>query len=179
MQGIYSYIPEKASLYGIQCRSCSVFTIRATCNAVLPVKYVLHFHVSTLAVCVQRSVWLVFCSSVMSCFPGMLFWYCLSGCEMVPFAPLMTGITFASHSTCAEFLLWGLYILKSQLLSWSYFCLQELGRLLTYYYYYYVSCMWERRGAYRVLVGKPEGKEPLGRPRRRWDNNIKMDLEEV
>jgi len=39
--------------------------------------------------------------------------------------------------------------------------------------------MWERRGAYRVLVGKPEGKEPLGRPRRRWDNNIKMDLEEV
>ena len=37
----------------------------------------------------------------------------------------------------------------------------------------------ERRGAYRVLVGKPEGKSPLGRPRRRWEDNIKMDLQEV
>ena len=39
--------------------------------------------------------------------------------------------------------------------------------------------MGERRGVYRVLVGKPEGKRPLGRPRRRWEDNIKMDLEEV
>jgi hypothetical protein len=39
--------------------------------------------------------------------------------------------------------------------------------------------MGERRGVYRILVGKPEGKRPLGRPRRRWENNIKMDLEEV
>jgi hypothetical protein len=36
--------------------------------------------------------------------------------------------------------------------------------------------MWERRGAYRVLVGKPEGKRLLGRPTRRWDFNIKVDL---
>jgi len=39
--------------------------------------------------------------------------------------------------------------------------------------------MGERRGVYRVLVGKPEGKRPLGRPRRRWEDNIKVDLEEV
>ena len=39
--------------------------------------------------------------------------------------------------------------------------------------------MGERRGGYRVLVGKPEGKRPLGRPRRRWEDNIKMDLQEV
>jgi hypothetical protein len=39
--------------------------------------------------------------------------------------------------------------------------------------------MGERRGAYRVLVGKPEGRRPLGRPRRKWENNIKMDLREV
>jgi len=39
--------------------------------------------------------------------------------------------------------------------------------------------MGERRGVCRVLVGKPEGKRPLGRPRRRWEDNIKMDLEEV
>jgi hypothetical protein len=39
--------------------------------------------------------------------------------------------------------------------------------------------MGERRGAYRALVGKPEGRRPLGRPRRRWMDNIKMDLREV
>jgi hypothetical protein len=39
--------------------------------------------------------------------------------------------------------------------------------------------MGVRRGVYRVLVGKPEGKKPLGRPRHRWKDNIKMDLQEV
>ena len=39
--------------------------------------------------------------------------------------------------------------------------------------------MGEERGVCRVLVGKPEGKRPLGRPRRRWVNNIRMDLQEV
>ena len=39
--------------------------------------------------------------------------------------------------------------------------------------------MGERRGLYRVLVGKPEGKRTLGRPRRRWEDSIKMDLQEV
>jgi hypothetical protein len=39
--------------------------------------------------------------------------------------------------------------------------------------------MGERRGAYRALVGKPAGRRPLGRPRRRWEDNIKMDLREV
>jgi len=43
----------------------------------------------------------------------------------------------------------------------------------------HVARMGERRGVYRVLVGKPEGKIPLGRPRRRWEDNIKMDLLEV
>ena len=39
--------------------------------------------------------------------------------------------------------------------------------------------MGEGRGVHRVLVGKPEGKRPLGRPRHRWEDNIKMDLQEV
>ena len=43
----------------------------------------------------------------------------------------------------------------------------------------HVARMGERRGVYRVLVGKPEGKRPLGRPWRKWENNIKMDLQEV
>jgi hypothetical protein len=47
----------------------------------------------------------------------------------------------------------------------------EIGRICSTY--------GERRGAYRALVGKPEGWRPLGRPRRRWENNIKMDLREV
>jgi hypothetical protein len=42
----------------------------------------------------------------------------------------------------------------------------------------HVACMGEGRGAYRILVGRPEGRRPLGRPRRRWKDNIKMDLQE-
>jgi len=37
----------------------------------------------------------------------------------------------------------------------------------------------EREDVYRILMGKPEGRKPLGRPKRRWENNIKMDLQEV
>ena len=43
----------------------------------------------------------------------------------------------------------------------------------------HVARMGQERGVHRVLVGKPEGKRPLGRPRRRWEDNIKMDLQEV
>jgi hypothetical protein len=43
----------------------------------------------------------------------------------------------------------------------------------------HVSRMGEGRGVYRVLVGRPEGKRPLGRPRRRWEDNINLDLREI
>jgi hypothetical protein len=39
--------------------------------------------------------------------------------------------------------------------------------------------MWEVRGAYNIFVGRPEGKRPLGRPRCRWEDKIKMDLREI
>jgi len=42
-----------------------------------------------------------------------------------------------------------------------------------------VAHMGEGRGAYRVLVGRPEGKRPLGRSRHRWEDNIRMDLREI
>jgi len=42
-----------------------------------------------------------------------------------------------------------------------------------------VARMGQGRGVHRVLVGKPEGKRPLGRPRRRWEDNVKMGLQEV
>jgi hypothetical protein len=43
----------------------------------------------------------------------------------------------------------------------------------------HMACLGERRGAYRALVGKPEGRRPLERPRRRWEDNIKMDIRET
>jgi hypothetical protein len=43
----------------------------------------------------------------------------------------------------------------------------------------HVARLGEVRGVYRVLVGKPEGKKPLGRPRRRWEDNVKMGLQKV
>ena len=50
------------------------------------------------------------------------------------------------------------------------------GSLADCLFRYYVGPLW---GVYRVLVGKPEGRRPLGRPRRRWVGNIRMDLQEV
>jgi hypothetical protein len=44
---------------------------------------------------------------------------------------------------------------------------------------WHVAGMGEERGVYRFLVGKPEGERPLGRPRRVWEDNIKMDVQEV
>jgi hypothetical protein len=43
----------------------------------------------------------------------------------------------------------------------------------------HAACMGEGRGVYRVLVGSPKGKQPLGKPRHRWEDNIKMDLREI
>jgi hypothetical protein len=43
----------------------------------------------------------------------------------------------------------------------------------------HVARMGEGRGSYRILVGRPEGSRPLGRPRRKWEDNIKMDLQKV
>jgi len=51
--------------------------------------------------------------------------------------------------------------------------------LCNFYSVYIIYRIGEERGVYRVLLGKPEGRRPLGRPRRRWVNNIRIDLQEV
>ena len=96
MQGVYNYIPETH-------RVSSVYSVAA----VLYLQFVLHvllFRMLNMfctvilaltAVCVQCPIWLFFCSSLISCFPGMLIRYCLSDSEVVPVAPVITGITFA------------------------------------------------------------------------------------
>jgi len=61
---------------------------------------------------------------------------------------------------CPPYVVWGI---KSRIMRWA-------G---------HVAHMGEKGGVYRILVGKPEGKRPLGRPRNRWEDNIKMDLQEV
>ena len=53
------------------------------------------------------------------------------------------------------------------------------NKVLTEEWVGHVARLGEGRGVYRVLVGKPEGRRPLGRPRRRWEDNIRMDLREV
>ena len=50
---------------------------------------------------------------------------------------------------------------------------------LSYFPHYLINGMGEGRGVHRVLFGKPDGKRPLGRSRRRWEDNIEMDLQEV
>ena len=59
----------------------------------------------------------------------------------------------------------------------TFFLINQYGRELRWAGH--VVHMGEERGVYRVLVGKPEGKRPLGRPRRRWVDNIRVDLQEV
>jgi len=71
---------------------------------------------------------------------------------------------FVMQSTCDLYSLPNIVrVVKSRRMSWA-------G---------HVARLGEGRGVHRVLVGKPEGKRPLGRPRRRWEDNIKMELQEV
>ena len=83
MQGIYNYIPETNHVFRVHC-----------------VAAVLYFTSALSAVCVQCPIWLFFYSYLISPFPDMLLRYCLSDSEMVPVAPIITGITLLSHSTC-------------------------------------------------------------------------------
>jgi hypothetical protein len=85
--GIHHYIPvtnkQPLFLRYIQCCSCSVFTVYATCNVISPVKYVLYFYISTFCSLCTVTNMAVCCSSLTSCFPGTLLKYCLSDSGVV------------------------------------------------------------------------------------------------
>ena len=96
VQCTYSDIPETNHVPTVQCCSCSVFTVCGTvptCNVISHVKHIPYWYITT-----SRSQWAVpdiavFCSSLISYFPGLLFRYCPSDCEMFPVARIVTSVT--------------------------------------------------------------------------------------
>ena len=92
---IQLYPCNKPCSYGIYCCSCSLFTICATCNVISPAQYVLYLYISTShSLCAVPNMAAVR-SFLIPCFPGPSLRYCLSDSEMVPVAPIVTGINFA------------------------------------------------------------------------------------
>ena len=94
MQGIYTYIPETNCVpreYSVAAILLLLFMVLISLVSVLNLLY---FYFSTFrSMCAVPNM-AVFCSSVMSCFPGMLLTYFLNDSEIVPVAPVITGITF-------------------------------------------------------------------------------------
>ena len=69
--------------------------------------------------------------------------------------------------------------LCSEGLNFPFIASEELLGIIIIIIFIIITRMGEGRGVHRVLVGKPEGKKPLGRPRHKWEDNIKLDLQEV
>ena len=113
MKGIYTYIPETNRVpkeYSVSAILSSLFMVSIS---LVPALALLYFYVTIFqSMCAVPNM-AVFCSSFTSWFPGMLLMYFLNDFEMVPVAPIITGITlvFTFHMRC--FLLSGPYILKS------------------------------------------------------------------
>jgi len=105
MHGIYIYIPEKNYVpreYSVAAILLLLFMVLISLVSLLNPLY---FYISTFrSMCAVPNM-AVFCSSLTSCFSVMLLKYFLNDFEIVPVAPIITGITFVLHSTCAVFLL--------------------------------------------------------------------------
>jgi hypothetical protein len=105
MQGIYTYIPETNHVpreYSVAAVLLLLFMVLISLVSVLNLLY---FYISTFRSMCAVLKMAVFWSFLTSCFPGMLLTYFLNGFEIVPVAPIITGITLFLHSTCAVFLL--------------------------------------------------------------------------
>jgi len=123
MQGIYTYIPETnyiPSEHSVAAIPLLLFMLLISLVSVLNLLY---FHISTFrSMCAVPNM-TVFCSSLTSCFPGMLLTYFQNDFEIVPFAPIITGMNFvfAFHMRCIS-------IVRS-----LYF------RIFSAYFFYYIS----------------------------------------
>ena len=127
MQGIYVYIPETNYVpreYSVAVILLLLFMVLISLVSVLNLLY---FYISTFRSTCAVPNMAVFCSSLTSCFPGMLLTYFLNYFEIVPIAPIITGITFVLtfHMRCIS-------IVRS-----LYFRIFSASFLINYYYYYY------------------------------------------
>ena len=113
MQGIYTYIPEKNYVPREYSVAGILLLLFILLISLVPVLNLLYFYISTFrSMCAVPNM-AVFCSSLTSCFPGMLLTYFLNDFEIVPVAPIITGITFVFtfHMRCISIVC--LYILES------------------------------------------------------------------
>ena len=102
MQGIYTYIPEKNDVPREYSVAAILLLLFMVLISLVPVLNLLYFYISTFrSMCAVPNV-AVFCSYLTSCFPGMLLTYFLNDFEIIPVAPIITGITFGFtfHMRC-------------------------------------------------------------------------------
>ena len=99
MQGNYTYIPETNCVpreYSV----AAILLLFTVLISLVSVLNLLYFYISTFRSMCAVTNMAVFCSSLTSCFPGMLLTYFLNDFEIVPVAPIITGITFVLHFIC-------------------------------------------------------------------------------
>jgi len=105
MQGTYTYIPETNYVPRKYSVAAILFLLFMMLISLFPVLNLLYFYISTFrSMCAVPNM-AVFCSSLTSCFPGLLLTYFLNDFEIVPVVHIIIGITFVLHSICAVFLL--------------------------------------------------------------------------
>ena len=177
MQGIYTYIPETnyaPKEYSVAAILLLLFMVLLL---LVPVLNLLYFYICTFrSTCAVPSM-AVFCSSLTSCFPGMLLTYFLNDFEMVPVAPIITGITFVFtfHMSVIIIIIIIIKVLNDLYSSPN---IVRVIRSRRMRWAGHVACMGEIRTYRRFGCGNWD-IETTGRPRRRWECNIKMNLQEV
>ena len=145
MEGIYTYIPETNCVPREYSVAAILLLLFMTFISLVPVLNLLYFYISTFrSMCAVPNM-AVFCSSLTSCFPGMLLTYFLIDFEIVPVAPVITGITFVVtfHMRCISIVRSLYFRIFSASFSIT-FMSPEFATSINihyyyYYYYYYIS----------------------------------------
>ena len=142
MQDIYTYIPETNYVPTEYSVAAILLLLFMVLISLVPVLNLLYFHISTFqSMCAVAVFW----NSFTSCFPGMLLMYFLNDFEIVPLAPIITGITFVFtfHMHCISIVRSSYFRIFSASFQ-SHFCLLRLQRLLTYmfpFHYHGLQCL--------------------------------------